>query len=162
MFDVQHPVIQALPDVPPTETVRELKCLTGRVIAINLEPVDLAAAKAANGGTLWEMTPGRLATAENARLAAEMGIDMVVLTGNPGNGVKNDAIVHALRDISDAAGDRLILTAGKMHAAGVLGEGGEDILTKQDISDFVSAGADMILLPAPGLFRGSRRRWRTI
>lgn len=154
MFDVQHPVIQALPDVPPAETVRELKRLTGRVIAINLEPVDLAAAKAANGGTLWEMTPGRLATAENARLAAEMGIDMVVLTGNPGNGVKNDAIIHALREISGIVGDRLILTAGKMHAAGVLGEGGEDILTKQDVSDFVSAGADMILLPAPGTVPG--------
>lgn len=154
MFDVRHPVIQALPDVPPAETVRELKRLTGRVIAINLEPVDFAAAKVANGGTLWEMTPGRLATAENALLAAEMGIDMVVLTGNPGNGVKNAAIVHALRNISDVVGDRLILTAGKMHAAGVLGEGGGDILTKQDISDFVAAGADMILLPAPGTVPG--------
>lgn len=154
MFDVQNPVIQALPKVPPCETVRELKRLTGRVIAINLEPVDPEIAKAANEGTMWQMTPGRMATAENARLAAEMGVDMVVLTGNPGNGVKNDAIVQALRDIKDAAGDRLILAAGKMHAAGVIGEGGASILTHQDVADFTAAGADIILMPAPGTVPG--------
>ena len=38
MFDVQHPVINALPKVPEVETVRELKRLTGRVVGINLEP----------------------------------------------------------------------------------------------------------------------------
>lgn len=154
MFDVQNPVVQALPKVPPCETVHELKRLTGRVIAINLEPVDPEIAKAANGGTMWQMTPGRIATAENARLAAEMGVDMVVLTGNPGNGVKNDAIVQALRDIKDAADDRLILAAGKMHAAGVVGEGGASILTHQDVSDFTAAGADIILMPAPGTVPG--------
>lgn len=154
MFDVQNPVVQALPKVPPCETVRELKRLTGRVIAINLEPVDPEIAKAANGGTMWQMTPGRMATAENARLAAEMGVDMVVLTGNPGNGVKNDAIVQALRDIKDAAGDRLILAAGKMHAAGVIEEGGASILTHQDVADFTAAGSDIILMPAPGTVPG--------
>ena len=46
MFDVQHPVIQALPDTAPADVVRKLKALTGRVIAINLEPVDMAAAAA--------------------------------------------------------------------------------------------------------------------
>lgn len=154
MFDVQNPVVQALPKVPPCETVRELKRLTGRVIAINLEPVDPEIAKTANEGTMWQMTPGRMATAENARLAAEMGVGMVVLTGNPGNGVKNDAIVQALRDIKDAAGDRLILAAGKMHAAGVIGEGGASILTHQDVADFTAAGADIILMPAPGTVPG--------
>ena len=154
MFDVQNPVIQALPDVSPAETVRELKRLTGRIIAINLEPADLAEAQTANGGTLWQMTPGRLATAANARLAAEMGVDMVVLTGNPGNGVKNDAIVHALQEISADAGSQLILTAGKMHSSGVAREGGDAIFSEVDIAAFTAAGADMILLPAPGTVPG--------
>ena len=82
MFDVQHPVINALPKVPEVETVRELKRLTGRVVGINLEPCDLQAAKS-NDGTLWKMSGGRLATVENARRAAEMGVDLIVLTGNP-------------------------------------------------------------------------------
>ena len=34
MFDVQHPVINALPKVPEEETVREIKRLTGRVVGI--------------------------------------------------------------------------------------------------------------------------------
>lgn len=153
MFDVQHPVIQALPDVPEEDTVRELKRLTGRVIGINLEPTTPAQAQG-NDGTLWQMKAGRLATAENARRAAAMGVDLIVLTGNPGNGVRNDAIVQALREISAAVGDRVMLAAGKMHASGVAGEGGEKILTPDDACAFMDAGADIILLPAPGTVPG--------
>ena len=93
MFDVQHPVINALPKVPEEETVREIKRLTGRVVGINLEPCDPQAAKS-NDGTLWKMSSGRLATAENASRAADMGVDLIVLTGNPGNGVSNELIVE--------------------------------------------------------------------
>ena len=99
MFDVQHPVINALPKVPEEETVREIKRLTGRVVGINLEPCDPQAAKS-NDGTLWKMSSGRLATAENASRAADMGVDLIVLTGNPGNGVSNELIVESLKDIS--------------------------------------------------------------
>lgn len=154
MFDVQAPVIQALPAVPAKDTVRELKRLTGRVIGINLEPVDPAMAEKSNGGSLWKMTPGRLATAENAQKAADMGVNMIVLTGNPGNGVSNEAIVHSLQELSARVGDTVILAAGKMHAAGVLSEGGENILTKADIKAFIDAGAEVILLPAPGTVPG--------
>lgn len=153
MFDVQNPVIQALPNVPARDTVRELKRLTGRVIGINLEPTN-AERSQSNEGTLWAMKAGRLATAENARLAADMGVDLIVLTGNPGNGVSNTAIENALREISAAVGDRVILAAGKMHASGVAGEGGEKIMTPQDAAAFIEAGADIILLPAPGTVPG--------
>ena len=53
-----------------------------------------------------------------------MGVDLIVLTGNPGNGVSNELIVEALKEISAAVGDRVLLAAGKMHASGVAGEGG--------------------------------------
>ena len=43
---------------------------------------------------------------------------MIVLTGNPGIGVDNEAIMQALSKLKDAVGDRVILTAGKMHASG--------------------------------------------
>ena len=58
-----------------------------------------------------------------------MGVDLIVLTGNPGNGVSNELIVEALKAISAAVGDRVLLAAGKMHASGVAGEGGEKIMT---------------------------------
>ena len=67
MFDVQHPVINALPKVPEVETVRELKCLTGRVVGINLEPCDLAGRQKQRMERSRKMSGGRLATAENAR-----------------------------------------------------------------------------------------------
>lgn len=153
MFDVQQPVVQALPKVAPEETVRELKRLTGRVIGINLEPVDPVLA-ASNDGTLWQMSAGRLATAENAVKAADMGVDMVLLTGNPGNGVANEAIVAALREMKAAAGDRLILAAGKMHGAGILSQSGASIMTLQDVQEFIDAGADIVLVPAPGTVPG--------
>ena len=153
MFDVQHPVINALPKVPEEETVREIKRLTGRVVGINLEPCDPQAAKS-NDGTLWKMSSGRLATAENASRAADMGVDLIVLTGNPGNGVSNELIVESLKDISAAVGDRVMLAAGKMHASGVAGEGGEQIMTPADAEAFMAAGADIILLPAPGTVPG--------
>ena len=153
MFDVNKPVIQALPKVPPEETVRELKRLTGRVIGINLEPVDPEKARD-NDGTLWQMSAGRLATAENALRAREMGVDMILLTGNPGNGVTNEAIVESLRQMREAVGGELILAAGKMHGAGVLRQSGSSIMTRADAQAFLDAGADVILVPAPGTVPG--------
>lgn len=152
MFDVQNPVIQGLPKVEPKETVRELKRLTGRMIGINLEPVDKSTRT--EDGDMWAMSAGRYATVENAILAHEMGIDMLVLTGNPGNKVDNEAIASSVREISQVIGDKIVLTAGKMHASGVVSEGGENIITKEDIKTFAKAGADVILLPAPGTVPG--------
>ena len=158
MFDVRQPVIQALPPVPPAETVRELKRLTGRPVGINLEPVDPALA-ARQDGSLWQMSSGRLATPENARIAAEMGVDMILLTGNPGNGVTNHAIARALCALREAVGSRVILAAGKMHAAVVRGEGGSRILPPAAAAALMDAGADVILLPAPGTVPGVTLEW---
>lgn len=151
MFDVQNPVIQALPEVEKADVVKEIKRLTGRVVGINLEPV---AGAVPGDDALWKMTEGRRATVQNAVRAAEMGVDMIVLTGNPGNGISNQAITDSLRKIKNAVGDKMILAAGKMHAAGVLTEAAADIISKEDIRAFREAGADIILLPAPGTVPG--------
>lgn len=151
VFDVNEPVIQGLPQVPPEEVVREVKRLTGRMVAINLEP---AIVKDTEDNSVWNLTKGRQATPENAKKAADMGVDMIVLTGNPGVGVENDAILQALSQLKEAVGDRVILTAGKMHASGVLSEAGEKILTENEVESFVDAGADVISLPAPGTVPG--------
>lgn len=151
IFDVNNPVIQGLPQVPPEETIREVKRLTGRMTAINLEP---AIIKKEEEKSVWNLTEGRRATVENARNAADMGVDMIILTGNPGVGVDNEAIIQALSKLKEAVGDRVILTAGKMHASGIISEAGENILTEKDVEAFLEAGADVILLPAPGTVPG--------
>lgn len=154
MFDVQRPVIRALPETEAGETVRELKRLTGRVIGINLEPVENPEEPGPEAQALWAMTPGRLATVQNGILAADMGVNMILLTGNPGNGVSNKGITASLAALKEAVGDRVVLAAGKMHASGILTEAAEKILTKEDIRQFREAGADIILLPAPGTVPG--------
>ena len=83
-----------------------------------------------------------------------MGADFIVLTGNPGVGVTNRAITQTLKKYREAFGDRILLVAGKMHAAGILSESGEKIITEEDVRAFAEAGADVILMPAPGTVPG--------
>lgn len=153
LFDVNAPVIHALPAVNPQDTIKTLKRLTGRPIGINLEPAPPVKSDDAHQNA-WSLTEGRRATLENAQKAAQMGADMIVLTGNPGVGVNNEAITQALRLFHENLGDEIILIAGKMHASGVLNEGGENIITTKDIKAFCDAGADIILMPAPGTVPG--------
>lgn len=148
MLDVNDVRINGLPQ--SDDPIRLLKHLTGRVLGMNLEPVE----DIDNTDPLWKMTQGRLATAENARKAKEMGIDIICITGNPGNHVSNRGICNAVREIRDELGDDIIIIAGKMHASGVLSEGGPNILTEDDVRQFSEAGADVILMPAPGTVPG--------
>ncbi len=151
LFDVKHPVIHGLPPTEPENVIRKLRELTGRPIGINLEPVEQSLGEE---GSMWALTDGRKATLENARLAADMGVNFLLLTGNPGIGVTNEAIVQTLQLFKQELGDRLILAAGKMHASGILSEGAEQILTRRDVKSFAEAGADILLLPAPGTVPG--------
>ena len=154
MFDVQNPVIRGLPKCAPEDTIRKLRQLTGRPIGINLEPVEQSLSSEDPQENMWAMTSGRKATLENAKKAADMGVSFILLTGNPGIGVTNRAISETLAVYRRELGDRLVLAAGKMHASGILTEGAEMILTKEDIKQFAQAGADIILLPAPGTVPG--------
>lgn len=151
MFDVYEPVFQGIPKVEKQNVIKEIKRLTGRLIGINLEPVDN---EQETIGEITAISKGRLATIDTAVAAHKLGADMIVLTGNPGTGVSNKAIISSLKSINAVLGDKIILVAGKMHAAGSLKEAGENIITKEDIKEFVNAGANIILLPAPGTVPG--------
>ncbi len=153
LFDVDTPVIHGMPDgIEPEKVIHALQHLTGRIIGVNLEAVDPDFRQ--QRGDLWDLREGRLATAQNAQRLVTMGAKFIVLTGNPGNGISNKAIHAGLKAIHAAVGEQVILVAGKMHAAGVLSEGGEGILIKDDIEEFKASGADIILLPAPGTVPG--------
>ncbi len=153
LFDAEQPQITGLPQgVAGDDCLRELQRLTGRIIGVNLEAVDPA--YASDQRELWSMTRGRAATAENAEKLWRMGARILVLTGNPGNGISNQALADALRQIRDAVGDRMVLATGKMHGAGVVDESGRQLITSQDIARFIDNGADIVLVPAPGTVPG--------
>lgn len=154
LFDVNHPVINGLPDTAPEDTIREVKRLTGRAVGINLEPLEEGIESTVDTNSEWKLTSGRAGTLENAERAVAMGVDFIVLTGNPGVGVMNQAIVRTLREYRERFGDQILLIAGKMHAAGILSESGENIITEEDVRAFAEAGADVILMPAPGTVPG--------
>lgn len=151
VFDVDNPVVHGYEHVDKKDIINEIKRLTGRIVGINLEPVD------EDGETLGEiqkLPKGRLGTVENAEKAAQMGVNFIVLTGNPGTGVSNKAIEKSLENIKKAVGSKVMLIAGKMHAAGSYKEAAQNIITKADIEAFVKVGADVILMPAPGTVPG--------
>lgn len=148
-FDCNAPQIPGI-ECEAEEVIRKLSAYTGRLIGVNLEPVG-------NSSLLSErsaLPAGRMATVENAEKVKKLGFDYIVLTGNPGTGVDNTAIIKALQEMRAVAGDDLILMAGKMHAAGSKTEAGCNIINKEQIHAFISAGADVILLPAPGTVPG--------
>jgi hypothetical protein len=154
LFDVKEPVILGMPKVEPKDTIKEIKRLTGRPIGINLEPVEQSFSNKEEDSPLWKMTEGRKATYENVKVAYEMGVDLIILTGNPGSGVSNKAITESIKMIRENLGDNIVIISGKMHGSGILAESGEKIITKDDIRNFVDAGIDIVLMPAPGTVPG--------
>ena len=155
IFDVNNPVMHGLPaDVKPEDYIRKIKELTGRPVGLNLEPLEEGVASTVETDEWAGLSSGRAGTLENAKKAVEMGADFIVLTGNPGIGVTNKAITDTLKLYRKELGNSVVLIAGKMHAAGILGEAGEKIITRNDVKEFSEAGADIILMPAPGSVPG--------
>lgn len=154
IFDVNNPIMMGMPQVEPQEIIRTIKRLTGRKVGVNLEPLEQGQENEKNINGLAELTLGRKGTLENAKKAVEMGVDFIVLTGNPGVGVTNKAITETVKVYKEHLGDKVVIVAGKMHAAGILAEAGEKIITTKDIKEFAEAGADIILMPAPGSVPG--------
>lgn len=154
IFDVDNPVVQGIDCEDKKEIVRRIKELTGRKVGINLEPVEQGVESSVDVSSWDRLSSGRKGTLENAIKAVEMGVDFIVLTGNPGIGVTNKAIADTLKIFKENIGDKVVLVAGKMHAAGIMSEAGENIITKSDVCEFASAGADIILMPAPGTVPG--------
>ncbi len=154
VFDVGAPAVQGLPGGNPEDIVRQIRRLTGRLVAVNLEPVDPEADLVTEGEMIDVDRTGRLATAQNAQRAAALGVDAIVLTGNPGMGVTNDSLTRAVAATREAVGEDVMIIAGRMHAAGIGSQAGAAIVDAEAIGGIVAAGADIVLLPAPGTVPG--------
>jgi hypothetical protein len=148
-FDLNRPFVNGLETTDDNlfevktneDTIRILKKLTGRVIGLNLEPVDTEANMLEERK---DISNGRIATIENFKKANAMGFDFVCLTGNPRTGVDNKGILNAIK-LSKQNFDGLVI-AGKMHSAGV----DEPIIDIKTVDSFIDAGADIILVPSVG------------
>ncbi|MGT2667525.1 DUF7916 family protein [Streptococcus rifensis] len=141
-FDVFSQFINGFEDNTP---ITSLKSLTGRPIGINLEPVDDQLKVQDEKVTL---PAGRLATVATFEQAEKIGVDFIMLTGNPSTGVSLDAIKTSIT-VAKSHFSGLIF-AGKMHGAGL----GESIINIPVLEEFVALGADGVLIPAVGTVPG--------
>ncbi|HFI0304992.1 TPA: haloacid dehalogenase-like hydrolase [Streptococcus suis] len=127
--------------------IAELKRLTGRPIGINLEPVDEEQDLLEERISLSE---GRLVSPVSLRRAEELGVDFIMLTGNPATGVSLSAIRSAISQAKEHF--KGLVFAGKMHGAGL----GESVVNEEVLLEFVALGADGVLVPAVGTVPGVR------
>jgi hypothetical protein len=151
LYDVYKPDVFGITPLQGESVIEAIKRLSGRVVGVNLEPV---ASDPVYMGENEELPLGRRATRENARLAYEQGAQLITITGNPKVGVDNQTIQHAIAEIRSELGNDIVIIAGKMHASGIKSEAAENIITEQTVEKFLTAGADIILVPAPGTVPG--------
>ncbi|MBR3118834.1 MAG: haloacid dehalogenase-like hydrolase [Oceanobacillus sp.] len=151
LFDVFNPAVEGVECDQNESVIQKVKELTGRPVGLNLEPVDLHAEQIEKLDTV---SKGRLATEESLREARKLGFDFICLTGNPKTGVTNNETVVAIQKARKVFGEEGLIIAGKMHGAGVTNETGSSIISEDALSSFIKAGADVILMPAPGTVPG--------
>ncbi|NYF12144.1 hypothetical protein HDC34_000438 [Pseudoclavibacter sp. JAI123] len=154
MLDVGRPAVDAVPSEAPGDAITTVKRLTGRLIGVNLEPVDPQADRVTDDRFGTGGSAGRLATQDNIAAAVALGADAIVLTGNPGMGVTNESLARAVGAAREAAGENTLIFAGRMHAAGSASQAGSSIVDDRALESFVAAGADVVLMPAPGTVPG--------
>jgi len=86
--------------------------------------------------------------------AHALGFDTVLTSGAAGSCLQGMETIGRLLQLRDAYQGPEVLVGAGVNASGIMAEGAEKIITKGDISAFAAAGADMILLPAPGTVPG--------
>ncbi|ENM5762275.1 dihydrodipicolinate synthase [Vibrio mimicus] len=134
-LDVMNPAIKVLTNDPEeVMSIAEIKLATGRLIGCNLEPIP---------DNVNHVDIGRTVTKETVERAIELGLDYLMLTGNPGNCVTQETILEAISLVRSVSQD-IIIVAGKMHAGGV----GNDY-NLSIVPAFAEAGADIMMFPAP-------------
>lgn len=155
-FDLSQPFVEGLYEAPDSaaclatqheqhadfirqraqskQVIKDLKGITGRFIGCNLEPVPAEIA----------YPDGFRASVANIRQAVELGLDYIVITGNPNTMITEAGIMAAIQAAKAAAEDKLLIIAGKMHGAGT-----GTTVTVETVRQYCQAGADIIMIPAP-------------
>ncbi len=125
--------------------IQQIKDWVGRPIGINLEPVD---EEAVLHDEQVQISPGRMVSKESLEAADEMGVDFILLTGNPATGVSMASIEAAIKRTTKHFSG--LVFAGKMHGAGLA----DDLIDIPQLETFIQEGADGVLFPGSGTAPG--------
>ena len=132
-------------------TYRQLRERCNRPIGVYLGCP--GAGMADKGKKVLYRSEGMLCTEEHVQKCVDMGVDFVVLGGNPGSGTSLEDIIACTKWIKEKYGDRLFVWAGKWEDGineKVLGDPLAAYDAKEVIRRLIDAGADCIDFPAPG------------
>ena len=135
-------------------TYQELKARCNRPIGVYLGCPRQDEAQKENA--LYKVS-GMVCTPEHVQKCVDMGVDFVVLGGNPGSGTSIKDIVECTRWVKEKYGDQLFVFAGKWEDGineKVLGDPLARYDAKEIIRELIDAGADCIDFPAPGSRHG--------
>ena len=104
------------------------------------------------------LQPGRVVNEKNLEKMKNMGVDFVVLAGNPGSGTTYENIISKTRLAKSILGEDVMIMAGKWEDGVVERVLGDPLLgmekSKKIISELIDAGADVITLSMPGARTG--------
>lgn len=121
------------------EYIKSLRRLVGRLIGVNLEPVPEGSG----------YNTGYTLNKANLEKVKAYGFDYIVITANPNTGVTAEAITEGIKLAKEILGDTTMIIAGKMHGAG-----SGNLYEADVVENFVTTGADVVLIPAPGTVPG--------
>lgn len=119
--------------------IQDFKKLVGRFVGVNLEPVKEG----------FDYPDGLKFNEKNLKRFKTLGFDYVIITANPKTSITSDDITEGIKFAKKILGNDTLIIAGKMHGAGT-----GNIYDENIIKDFINAGADIILTPAPGTVLG--------
>ena len=133
-------------------SIKDLKEICNRPIGIYL-----GCPKEGSFATERYILDGMTATDEHILRAVELGVDFIILGGNPGTGTSIKDIIKTTARVRELVGNDILLFAGKWEDGvneKVLGDPLSTYDTKEIIKELIDAGADVIDLPAPGSRHG--------
>lgn len=135
LLDLHAPTVSiSFHNKAATLSIKEVRQYTGRLLGCNLEPVP---------DDVKSINSGCALSKETIQKAIDLGLDYIMLTGNPGMKVTQRTILEGIKLVRGIS-DEIIIIAGKMHGAGVGNDYNLDI-----IPSFAQAGADIVMFPAP-------------
>ncbi|RLF24043.1 MAG: haloacid dehalogenase-like hydrolase [Thermoprotei archaeon] len=163
-YDVKDPCIPGLPSKNPADdevpelrkvqiklgrgwTLREIRELIGRPVGVLLTyaPEDMRESLIEHYGNIF-------ATRETARIAAELGADIIYIGG------WGEECYSMVEEIVSEVGKKVIIEFGRPHGPGLLGFSaplhGTELITEKEIKRIIDTGVDIIGLPAPGTYPG--------
>ena len=123
-------------------TIGEVKRLAGIPVGMTLEPVMDAS----------EYPSSRIASRENAQRGIEQGASYITMISTPKMSTADFA--SCVSKVREGVAEKGLVKAGKMPWGGSFLKSPEQFITAPEMKALAQAGADVIILPAPGTVPG--------